>query len=270
MIKNAKLLAFDLDGTLLGDDKKVGSRTAAGIKTAISNGIHVVLASGRMCFSVIRYARELGIPADTPVISYNGALVKTVAGKTIYERSVPIELAQDLIDYTAENHWHLNFYYNDELYMRERDQWAELYLQRFKTAPHFIHDFSPLKKLCPTKLVIIDTIEKTNALQIPMRQRYAGSLYITKTDEEYLEFMNPLATKGCALESVAEYLEIPRDQVVSFGDSFNDIPMLEWAGWSVAMGNAKDEVKAHACQIAPSVDEDGVGQLLEDAFGLVA
>jgi Cof subfamily protein (haloacid dehalogenase superfamily) len=263
MLKNAKLLAFDLDGTLLNSNKQIGERTVAAIRKAVECGIHVVLASGRMHYATAKFADQLNIPIDTPVISYNGGMVKTLSGKLIYERPVPAELAQYVIDFTDANDYHLNFYTGDVLYVKRLNEWSDLYERRIGSIPTPVENFNRFAGVAPTKLLLMDTLEKTNALVEPMQRHFGDLLYITKTENEYLEFMNPLATKGLALAAVARHLNIPRENVAAFGDNYNDIPMLEWAGWSVAMGNAKPEVKAAANQIAPTSDDDGIGQVLE-------
>lgn len=268
MIQNAKLLAFDLDGTLLNSRKEIGERSAKAIRFAISQGVIVILASGRMHSSMVKYCNQLGIPPDMPVISYNGAMVRTLGGKLIYERPVPAQLAKYVVDYTAEHDLHLNFYHGDKLYIRKLEKWSDLYLQRVGSKPNAIGDFSRFDGISPTKLIIIDTFEKTNSLLAPMREHFGDKLYITKTDDEYLEFMSPSATKGLALEAVANDLHIAQADCAAFGDNYNDLPMLKWVGWPVGMANAKPEVHKIASEIANDVEEDGVGQLLEKAYGV--
>ncbi|HEY3330359.1 MAG TPA: Cof-type HAD-IIB family hydrolase [Capsulimonadaceae bacterium] len=263
MIHAPKLLAFDLDGTLLTHDKRISPRNAAALKAARAAGVHVTIASGRMHEATGRYAKQLGLPLDTLIVSYNGARVGPIEGAATYECPVDACLAQYLIDYTEAHKLPLNFYYDDVLYVRELNEWTDLYERRTGSVPNPIGSFERFRGVAPTKLLIINSLEVTNSLVAPMKEHYGDSLYITKTDDEYLEFMNPAANKGAALADVASSLGIARENCVAFGDNYNDLPMLEWAGWSVGMGNGKAEVKAVASEVAPDAQQDGVGQIVE-------
>ena len=95
---------------------------------------------------------------------------------------------------------------------------------------------------------------------------FGDTLYITKTEDEYLEFMDPAVNKGHALTEVATHLGLTASECAAFGDSFNDMPMLEWAGLGVAMASGRDELKAIAQKIAPPADDDGVAAVLAELF----
>ena len=123
-----------------------------------------------------------------------------------------------------------------------------------------------MKGRAPTKLIIVDSLERTNSLLAPMKAHFGETLYITKTDDEFLEFMNPHVSKAVGLEFTATRLGIDREAVWAFGDSYNDVPMLEWAGRSFAMANGKPEARAAASDAAPDSEDDGVAQILERAF----
>lgn len=252
------LIALDLDGTLLTHDKLISPGNRYAVRQAIDAGVHVVLASGRMHEATCRYAHMLDMDDDTPVISYNGALVRTVGGETLLDKPVQAEYADYIIEYTSLHGLHLNYYLDDTLYVAEMDRWSRLYNERTGSVPNPVGDLSRFKGESPTKLIIVDSLDVTNGLLGPMRGHFGDTLYITKTDDEYLEFMNRDAGKGSALEVVARRLGVARENVVAFGDNLNDIPMLEWAGWSVAMENAKPEVKQVARQVGLSADQDGV------------
>jgi len=252
------LIALDLDGTLLTHDKLISDPNRAAVRRAIDAGIAVVLASGRMHEATVRYAHILGMGDDVPVVSYNGGLVRTVGGVTLSERPVPADSADYLIEYTREHGLHLNYYLNDTLYVTSMDEWSVLYNSRTGSVPEPVGDLGRFKGESPTKLIIVGSKATTDGLLAPMQAYFGNTLYVTKTDDEYLEFMNVDASKASALAIAAEYVGVPQSACVAFGDNLNDIPMLEWAGWSVAMANAKPEVKLAAKEVGPCADDDGV------------
>lgn len=266
MLEQPRIIAIDLDGTLLTHAKTISPRNKAAIEAARAHGTAVVLASGRTHEATGKYSHLLGMaPADI-VISYNGARVGELDGPRLFERGVPADLAAYVIDYAEEHQLHLNFYYEDTLYVRDLNEWSRLYQGRTGTQPHPIGSLQKMKGKSPTKLLIVNSLERTNGLIAPMKVHFGESLYITKTDDEYLEFMNPQVNKGAALAFVAEKLGVDRSLTWAFGDNYNDIPMLEWAGRSFAMANGKPEAKAAAADEAPDSEEDGVAQVLERVF----
>ena len=114
----------------------------------------------------------------------------------------------------------------------------------------------------PTKLLLIDTPENTDRLLTYFQAEFGDTLYVTKTEDEYLEFMDPRVNKGVALAETARRLGLTAQECAAFGDSYNDLPMLEWAGMAIAMENGRAELKAIADYIAPPADDDGVATIL--------
>ncbi|MDR3708267.1 MAG: Cof-type HAD-IIB family hydrolase [Capsulimonadaceae bacterium] len=257
------LIALDLDGTLLNKVKKVSPRNTAAVNAAIARGIHVCLASGRTHEATSKYAAPFTTTPEDLIISYNGARVGTLGGELIYEKPVSADQAAWLIDYAFEHDLHLNFYTGDTLYVSKLTKWSELYQARTGTVPNAIGDLRTMKGKPATKLIIVDSYEKTNSLLAPMKEHFGSALYITKTDDEYLEFMNAVVDKGEALSFVAQRLGVARENTAAFGDNYNDLPMLAWAGCGVAMSNGKPDVLRAGDEIAPGNDDDGVAQVIE-------
>ncbi len=262
MAAEYQLCAIDLDETLLGPDHQISEGNIAAIRVAINRGLQVVIASGRMHEATQKYASLLGLTG--PIISYNGALVKVPAtGDEWLHLKTPAPLAAEVMEFCAANGYQLNFYYQGLIYTEADTPWLQLYHGRtgspYKVQPGLA---SAMRGLQPTKLLIVDTPDRTNALLPIFREKYAGSLYVTKTTDEYLEFMPIEANKGAALEIVASKLGIGVSETIAIGDSFNDIPMVEWAGLGLAVGNAKPELKAVADRVIGRYDEDGVGRAL--------
>jgi hypothetical protein len=260
-----RLAAIDLDDTLLGPDHRISARNARAVRALIERGVICVIASGRMHEATTRFADELGL--DAPIISYNGSMVKQPHDndrRAVWlHLRVPAGPAAEVIRFCAEHGHHLNYYLNDHLYMAARTEWAEFYLRQTGSPVEVVGDFAPLSGTEPTKMILIDAPEMTDRLLDQFRAHFGDSLYITKTNPQYLEFMNPAASKGAALELVANRLGIAREETVAFGDGNNDLPMIQWAGLGVAMGAAKPHIRAAADEVAPPFDEDGLGIYIE-------
>ncbi len=228
-------------------------------------GVTVVLASGRMHVTMLPYASQLGL--TTPLISYNGAMVQSASGELWQHFKVPANLSSEVLAYCQAETLQLNFYHDDILYTRAYTDHLKLYQGRTNAPVVVEPDLnSKFEGVEPTKLVIVDTIAYTDSLLTPFKEMYAGRLYVTKSSNEYLEFMPLNATKGKALQLVAERLGFTAERTIAFGDNDNDIPMIEWAGMGVAMKNARPGPLAAADSIAQSNEDCGVARKLEEIY----
>jgi len=261
-----KLAAIDLDGTLLGSDHTISAGNRAAVRRAVGAEAIIVLASGRQFDTINAFAVHLGLSPDAPIIAYNGAMIRTHGRKTWFYRPLPAAASSRIVDFCALNGYHLNYYLDDVLYVREDREYGRLYQKRTGTVPLVMGNLSLFEGQCPTKLLLIASTEMTNRLLALFQAEFGDALYITKTEDEYLEFMAPNVSKGQALAETARRLGLMPSQCAAFGDSYNDISMLEWAGLGVAMENARLELKAVAGRIAPSADADGVGAVLDELF----
>lgn len=179
---------------------------------------------------------------------------------------MPADCASEIVSYCIKNHHHLNYYLDDQLYVAERGEWAEFYFRQTQSVIHEVGDLEQFEGKEPTKLILIAEPEVVADMLPRFRSRYGDRLYITTTNPEYLEFMNPTASKESAIQIVCKRLKIPADRVIAFGDSDNDIGMLQWAGVGVAMGNAKPHVLKIADYIAPPYDQNGLAAAIMDLF----
>ena len=264
MTQTYKLAAIDLDGTLLGSDHAVSPGNASVVQEAMAAGMKIVLASGRQWSTIDAFAAKLGLPPESPIIAYNGAMIRTHGGETWFHQPLPAEAAKTIVHYCDAHDLHLNYYLNDALYVCDDTHWGRMYEKRTGTVPHVTGDLTRFDGERPTKLILVDTLEVTNRLLTHFQAEFGSSLYIIKTEDEYLEFMDPTVSKGVALAEVAGHLGIAQAQCIAFGDSYNDIPMLQWAGLGIAMDNGRAELKAVAGRIAPPADADGVAAVLRE------
>jgi len=259
-----KLVAIDLDDTLLGTDLKISDGAVRSIRELRERGIWITLATGRMFRSARPYALELGM--DVPLITYQGALVKNaVSDQVLFHRPVPEPWGHAVGEAAREAGCFYQAYFDDNLYMERLTSEGEAYANMAGVTPVIEPDLlGRIKEQEPTKLLIINNdIPQLQQMEMQMRRSFGDRLYITRSKPYYLEFMNTEATKGRALKVVSEYFGVDRLEVMAIGDSFNDIEMLKFAGLAVVMGNAPQKVKRYADYVTESNDEDGVAMAIQ-------
>jgi Cof subfamily protein (haloacid dehalogenase superfamily) len=262
-----KLLALDLDGTLFAEDMIVSPRTRAALTAARAQGVHVALATGRTFASTEEIAADLD--ADAPLICYQGAWVRDRAsGATLLHRTVPRAVAAEVIGLARAADWQCNLYVDDQLYIEQVKPEANVYFHlNRRTSPHPVPDLlevlaaAPLE---PTKLILIlPTEPDTDAVLAQMVAHFGERIYATKSYPFFAEIINPAVDKGTALAAVAAYLGVAQAETMAVGDGMNDLPMLQWAGLGVAMGQARPAVHAAADVVTTPLAEDGVAQAIE-------
>ncbi|RKU30889.1 Cof-type HAD-IIB family hydrolase [Candidatus Poribacteria bacterium] len=262
---SCKLAAFDLDGTLLNSDNQLSQENCTALQDLEKNNIIVVLISGRMHRSILPISNQIGL--QNPIISYNGGMVKHAStGEIFHHTPVPADYAMEIVSDCNEKGIHLNFCLNDELYVAEINQWSKLYETRTGVPANQVGNLSKFKDDTPTKLLIILPPDQLPTLLEEYKATYSEKLYVTQTQPEYIEFMNPDVTKGRALEALANRYGISLDSIVAFGDSYNDESLLQTAGFGIAMGNAVEPVKENAEYITATNDENGVAKAIYDVI----
>ncbi len=259
--RKCRLAAFDLDGTLLNSAHEVSSEHRAALQELVKNDVLVVLISGRMHRSIQPISDAIGL--ENPIISYNGGMVKhATTGEVYHHTPVPADAAMAIVNECVAQDLHLNYCLNDELYVAVRNEWSALYECRTGVPATPVGDLRELSGETPTKMLIIHAPEELPPLLAHFKTAYGEALYVTQTQAEYIEFMNPAVTKGRALTALASQFDIPMETVVAFGDSYNDETLLKVAGFGVAMGNAVAPIKACADYITATNDENGVAQAI--------
>ncbi len=257
-----RLAALDLDGTLLNDEHIVTERSCDALRRLSAQGVVVVLISGRMHRAIKPISDQIGL--DNPIISYNGGMVKHPrTEEVIHHTPIPAVEATALVEYGNEEGLHLNFCLNDQLFIREYNQWSELYETRTGVPATAVGDLHKLDGREPTKMQILDAPEKIDLLLSRCKAEFGERLYVTQTQAEYIEFMNLQVSKGRALQALADQFDIPNDLIVTFGDGYNDGSMMEIAGFRVAMGNSVDEIKTIADHTTDTNQNDGVALAVE-------
>jgi Cof subfamily protein (haloacid dehalogenase superfamily) len=240
------------------------ARTRAAIERVRAAGVPFIVVTGRMFQSVRRY-----LVGDEPVICYQGAVVAEPAtGRFLRHEPVPLELAREAIAAVVDEGFHVNCYVDDELYVAEVTPEARAYADFQHLAIHAVGDLLAWLEEPPTKLVAVGEPEALDGLEQRTKARFDRRLYISKSLPFFLEFASPEVTKASGMQFLAEHMGFSAEHTVAFGDGENDVELLEWAGYGVAVENAHERVLAVADLVCPGPAEQGVAQVL-DAFALL-
>jgi Cof subfamily protein (haloacid dehalogenase superfamily) len=258
-----RLLAIDLDGTLVNDRLEMDPRDIAAVKAATAAGVTVVLATGRMFKSSLRYAQPLGLTG--PIINYQGAVVREIAsGDVWYRCELTVPMQQRVLAFAEPRDWHVNAYVDEVVFTARARPEADLYA-RVAMVPYEV--VGPLSKWVSgdsTKMVLVDLDPADVPARITELSAWMGDVArVTRSLDWFVEVVNPRVSKSAALAMVADRLGIARAEVCAIGDNLNDLDMVKWAGFGVAMGNAPEALKAIASYVTGKIGAGGVAQVIE-------
>lgn len=255
-----KLIATDIDGTILKHDFEFNQAVKDCIKKLTKDGVKVVLVTGRMHTATDFIAEELGL--DTPIVSYQGGLIKH-NNETLYEKNLNPRRAKEVICWAKKNDVHLNLYMNDQLYVEKDDAIIRRYTGE-RGAGFLVESFDEIKLERINKILAIDFENENN---VNSWRDYLQSEYddidVVKSMPYFCEVSHPEATKYHAVKFLSEYLGFAQDEVLTIGDQDNDINLLKAGGIKVAMGNATEGLKAVADYVTDTVKNDGFVKAVE-------
>jgi len=260
-----KLLALDMDGTLLKKDKTISKRTKDAIKKAKNNGIQVVLATGRPTKGIEKYLKELDLVNDNDyAVSFNGAVIQnTKTGLVIAETPMSYEDLFYLFKLSQELNINIHALTSDSCITPKWNRFSqqEASLNEISLV---ISDFDKLDQTKPiVKIMFIDEVDTLNKALEALPEEAKTKFSTMRSDPNYYEFLNIKVNKGAGIEMLANILGIKQSEVICIGDAGNDIHMIKYAGLGVAMGNAFSDVKTIADYITRSNEEDGVAHVIE-------
>ena len=261
-----KLIALDMDGTLLNEEKRVTERTKKAIQAARDKGVTVVIATGRPIDGVTRYLEELDMFTDKDyVLSYNGGLVlNTKSREVICKIGLLGEDVHYLYNLSKELGVNIHaFSEKNGLVTPKNSKYTEVEAEINNIKINEI-DFNTIESdESFIKIMMIDEPEiLQNAVDYLPKEVYEKYTVVRSTPY-FLEFLNKEVNKGTGVELLAKHLGIKREEIITMGDAGNDLHMIEYAGMGIAMGNAFEEVKAAANYITDTNEEDGVAKAIE-------
>jgi Cof subfamily protein (haloacid dehalogenase superfamily) len=258
-----KLIALDLDGTIVNDQLKISPRVLKLLGHLITQTqVKVVIATGRMFLSALPFAKHIGIVE--PLVSYQGAMVRELNEGYKLRFHVPIQmgLAQEVMQLLLAEKYHINLYMNDNLWTHPNNHYAPRYSRAAGVEPIFHEDLLGSMTIEPTKIMVIDDTRLDVLLEY-LDRHFSGRLSFCRSRTNFCEIIDVSASKWNALKSLANEWGIKPEEIMAIGDQGNDLSMIEHAGIGVAMGNAPDYVKQMANFVAPSIDQDGAAEAIE-------
>ena len=267
---NYKAMAFDLDGTLTDSKKQVTEKTIEAVKRAMEAGVFPILASGRPPVGILPIAKALNMEQyGGYILAFNGGeIIDVKTGETVVKASVPLSLLPEIYDFFQhcfDRYGTANYTFIGNELVSDRPEGEQVVLESFITG-------LPVRKVESMKECIGIEVPKCMVTGDPAvleeietlaRKQFEGRLTITRSDSTFLEFLPLGADKAEALDRFLGSMDVKREELMAFGDGYNDLSMIRYAGMGVVMANGKDEVKAAADFITLSNDEDGVAYAID-------
>lgn len=257
-----RLVAIDLDGTLLGSDLSISPANRDALARARKAGAVVAIATGRMFRSARLIVSDLG--ADMPIAAYNGALIRmSQSGETL--RSLPIEPAdgERIVRFMWDWGFVFQAYFDDELYVPRMTSASGGYSSRYGVEIHVLGDIDEFARRPSLKYLVIDDPGRIASVRQALEGVAGPNLRIMRSLPEMLEIVDSRVSKGQALQHLACRFGIDIAHTMAIGDSENDVDMLREAAIGVAVSGAAREVQSAADYVAASNDDDGVAEALE-------
>jgi len=263
-----RLVALDIDGTLIGEDLLLRDRTVAAIRAARHRGVSVSLVTGRMSTSAIVFARELGL--TDPIVAYQGALIRALPpdgderlGRLLHHRPLVVEAAREVVTWAQSAGLEPHVNHLERFVIRADDPRAEDYSSFLGSRAEIVPDLQAWLRHPVSKILAVSVEPMSEAILIDARRRFAGRAAVTISHPRFLEFLAPGVSKAVGVRHLARRARVPMANVLAIGDNFNDLEMLAAVGHGAAMPSAPGPVRAAARYIAAPLAEEGAAQLIE-------
>ena len=267
---NYKLIVTDMDGTVLGENHKITDENKNALKEAEQMGIKIVFATGRFHDSAKAHVNFLS--EIMPIISSNGSIIKhPITNEVLYSDFIDIDICLKIVDIIDRYNITYQIYTDEKILQKYKTEEEMIFMKEFieqnfsdKTEIIFKKDLrddiknSNVLKFNIMEMEDIDLLNQVKSDLISIR-----NIEITSSWKNNLEIMSEGSHKGKALEYLANLLGIDRESIIAFGDNYNDLQMLEFAGTGVAMGNAEEEVKNIANYITSINEDSGVAKAIK-------
>ncbi len=268
-----KLIAVDIDGTLTNSRKEITPRTRHALLEAQAKGKRVIiasgrqpLASGRQPLGVYPIAEDLMLERYKGyIMSYNGGkIISCETNRTIINRLFPREYLSDIVGVLKDSNITILTFDDKRIFADSKvNDYTFVESEVSKAEMITCDDFLGAVKFDFNKILLAGEPMELDQYQAVLRKRYDGLLDIYKSAPYFLEIMPLGISKGSMLPLLLEHLGVDREELIAFGDNYNDMTMIGYAGMGVAMGNGEDEVKKIANYVCESNDEDGIAKTLE-------
>lgn len=260
-----KLIALDMDGTLLKDDKTISKANFDAIKAAKANGYKVVLATGRPVKGIEKYLKQLDLMSDDDyAVAFNGAVVqKTKSGNVIAKNLMKYEDLKKIYDLSLKLNLNVHT-------LTTNNECITPKVNPYSKHEATMNDLSLIEKPFDTidrnenivKIMLVDSKENLDRAENLIPKEFHDKYTVVRSEDIFLEFLNKKVDKGFGISLLAKNLGLSRDEIICVGDAGNDIAMIKYAGLGVAMGNAFPEVKEICNYVTKTNEEDGVAHVI--------
>ena len=259
-----KLLAVDMDGTLLNNQKEIPDNTLEAINEMILKDYVFCISTGRPMYGVKKYCEQIN--GDIPLILYNGAVVTfSKSNKVLLSNCLKAEQSKRIIDLINSFDGTYIFWSNEELYVNKINDYTNGYFKISNAKANIIDANTIIPHGKITKIIWFEENSKLVEYQRTVLKDYKDVNFFT-SQPTFLEFVSTGISKAKALEIIGEYYGIDKDEMVAVGDGCNDLLMLEYAGLGVAMANADEEVRTKADYVTSSNEDEGVLEVINKFF----
>ena len=262
VIRLIRLIATDMDDTLLNAEGAITSRTRAAVRRAIDAGAFFSLSSGRMPEALVSMAEEVGVNA--PLVSYNGALIYDYKNKkALYKHAIDAKTARRVLEALENLGVYAQGYTENGIFCCEKCEHTYFYEKAIHVTATAVHQ-ALSQWVCEDmiKLLAIDAPDRLDEIMPALKAQFPDVSFM-KSRACFLEMVAAGVDKGVAIRRLGGLLKVKPDEIMAFGDGQNDLTMIQAAGIGCAMENAVDALKHAATLIAPKNTEDGVAQVLE-------
>lgn len=258
-----RLVALDLDGTLISSKLDVSIVVKNAIARARDAGVEFTMATGRMFVAARPFAQAIGI--DGPIVCYQGAATYVVAtAERLSHVPLPVDVGETVFARAAQDGVRALGYFEDTLYTEVDDRYTQAYTRLARVEPHVVGPLTRFFRDRPTtKINCVTDAEVAGAYAETLKDFLGGRAYVTRSQPDFVEVIDPSVDKGRALAAVAQYYGVALHETMAVGDSWNDVPLLSSAGLAVAMGTAPPELRAQADAVVAGVEDDGVAEAIE-------
>ena len=258
--KKYKLIAIDIDGTLLDSSKRIKDETKKDIIDAYNLGVKICISTGRGYPAALRYINELGIKVY--LILFNGSIVMSNDGEIIYNKTLDISVAKEVYDTVNKHKAFCCFWSGEKLYFNQYGKYYDYYTNLSSIKGTVVDELSDSISYGINKFIWFSPREFHQNIKDSILSNIKGIDYFT-SQSEIIEIVPKNINKGEALKNLAINLGVDQNEIIAIGDDENDISMIKYAKLGVAMANAKEIVKENANYITLSNDENGVGEVIQ-------
>lgn len=261
-----KMIVLDLDDTLLRDDHTISARTKEALMKAQELGVKVVLASGRPTYGMRHIAQELNLGQyGSFILSFNGGkIINCSSEEEMFSSTLSPKAVQQLYELSVREEVYIHTYIGDEIITQDENPYTDIEAKLtglpIKIVPIFVNEVNEPVVKC----LMVGPPEQLKEVEKKLQVELEEEFSIMRSKPYFLEFTEKGVTKGTSLNQLIQACGIKREEVIAIGDSYNDMSMIEFAGFGVAMGNAPDDIKEIANFVTDTNMNDGVAKVVEE------